>query len=332
MVRSVTLSARILKTLAGFAVGAIFVVVFLRQIDMVELGSLLARAVPGWLLLGLAAFTADFILRAVRFWIMIRLVTGRSLPFGAAAGPFVASFGINDILPLRAGDGFRLVWFNRRFAIPAGTVLGAMLVERILDLASILLLGAVALSLADVAPPAVTSVFQIVAVGTLAVCIAVLAAPAILAGLVERLAPPPAARVAGRIAGALRATSGAFRAFRAPRRLAGLLLISVACWLLESLAFFGAWWSLGGAFEAVATPFLAYVFGVLGTLVPGLPGHFGTFHVFAAETLAAGGVDRSLAAGVVLLAHLILWLPTGLFAVVWLLANPADRARLARGS
>src|SRR3546814_20424797 len=82
-------------------------------------------------------------------------------------GPFIASFGISDILPRRAGDGFRVVWFNRQFGIPVGVLIGTMSVERLLDLTAILILGGVALMLVGVsASPMLVSGFQFVIAAT----------------------------------------------------------------------------------------------------------------------------------------------------------------------
>src|SRR3546814_20440622 len=76
---------------------------------------------------------------------MLQAATDRPLAMRPCIGPFIARFGISDILPLRAGDGFRVVWFNRQFGIPVGVLIGTMLVARLLDLTAILILGGVAL-------------------------------------------------------------------------------------------------------------------------------------------------------------------------------------------
>src|SRR3546814_1576326 len=97
-------------------------------------------------------------------------------------GPFIASFGISDIRPLRAGDGFRVVWFHRQFGIPVGVLIGTMLVERLLDLTAILILGGVALILIGVsAPPMLVSGFQFVLAATFFAGIVIVFAPVLLA-------------------------------------------------------------------------------------------------------------------------------------------------------
>ena len=130
----------------GVVLGTGFLLLLWKSLDVAAVGALLARAVPFPLLIGLAAYVADFALRAVRFWL---LLDGRQRAVGPTISPFVASFGISDILPFRLGDAFRVFWFHRHLHLPLGTVLGAMILERMLDLVSIVLLAGLAFYAVD---------------------------------------------------------------------------------------------------------------------------------------------------------------------------------------
>ncbi|MCF8709005.1 lysylphosphatidylglycerol synthase transmembrane domain-containing protein [Rhizorhapis sp. SPR117] len=314
----------ILRIGLGVGVGAAFLVLLFRHVDFATVNAILGRALIWPLLLALLAYAADFVLRAVRFWVMLLAITGRPLPLKPSISPFIASFGISDILPLRAGDGFRIIWFNRQFGIPAGTLIGAMLVERVLDLVSILALGGIALALVGVSAPSVlVTNFQLVLGLTLFVCLAILFAPTLLSRLLERLTFRGAATPVAAVLGALRSTSAAVQHMGNWRRLALLTAFSLACWLLESIVLLCAWFSLGGSVSEIMKAFLAFVFSTLGTLVPSLPGHFGSFEYFGVQAFTLTGVDPSFATAVVLLAHLLLWAPTAIFGVVWLLMGSA---------
>jgi hypothetical protein len=121
-----------------------------------------------------------------------------------------------------------------------------------------------------------------------------------------------------RVRDGLHDTRAAFSALRSLRRTIDLCAISLLCWLLEAVLFLGAWIGLGGAPARWEAPMAAFTAGTLGTLVPGLPGHFGTFELFGLEAFAWTGVAPGMAAPVLLLAHLMLWAPTALFAIAWL--------------
>src|SRR3546814_13305171 len=103
------------------------------------------------------------------------------------------------------------------------------------------------------------------------------------------------------------------------RRLVFLMVFSLICWVLESIVFLCAWWSLGGAAGEIAKPFLAFAFSTLGTLVPSLPGHFGSFEYFGVQAFTLTGEDAPLAAAGVTLVHCVLWALTVIFGLARLL-------------
>ncbi len=317
----------------GLFVGVSFGVIVVQHIDFRKTGAILEQAASGPIAAALLAFALDFLLRAVRFCGLLFAATGRRVPLARCIAPFVASFGMSDLLPLRAGDGLRVVWFCRRFGLPAGSVLGAMLVERVFDLMTLLLLGAIALSLvgASVPGPLVAS-FQLVLAGCLAAGVMVMAAPALLVHLLNRLSRGKPGPTMATLLRTLQATSGALQQIGSWRRITLFGGLSIACWLLESGVFLGAWLSLGGS-GGTGIPFLSFIFSTLGTLIPSLPGHFGSFEYFGIQAFTLSGADPSFAAAVVFLAHLILWAPTALFAIIWLLFGsmraPASTSKAA---
>lgn len=289
------------------AVGIGFLWLFLRQVDLGPAFAIVGRASVLPLLIALLAYAADFLLRAARFWLLLMRASGQSLAWAPVPGPFIASFGISDLLPLRAGDVFRLLWFQRNMKLRSGGVLGAMMIERFFDLFSLLLLG--------------LAIFTWHLAGDWRFCLIVLILICGMAGLLV----PIGSRMAEK-AGTLRSkwlawlasAVGSFQMLRSVPLLAGLTAMSLICWLLEAVVMLGAWISLGGAAERWAEPMAAFVGSTLGTLFPGLPGHFGTFELFGLEIFSRSGVEPGFAAAVLLLAHLLLWAPTALFAMIWL--------------
>lgn len=236
-----------LRTALGVIVGAMFVMLLLRNVDLAKVGATLARATTLPLMIAFVAFLADFLLRAVRFWRMLISTTGQPLPLRPTIAPFVASFGMSDILPLRLGDGFRVLWFNRRFRIPASTIIGTMIVERILDLVAILMLGGAALSLVGMsAQPALLMNFQIVLLLTLCGGLILLLAPGLLCRLLERLFGRIGWKPINMAIDALGAISAAVRRVGSWRAVLILTLMSLAHWVLESIVLVGVWVSLGG--------------------------------------------------------------------------------------
>lgn len=314
-----------LRVLPGLVLGGAFLALLWNTVDMGRVAALMARATWPPLLLALLAYALDFVLRAARFRFLLDPEGRHGLTLKGTVAPFVASFGISDVLPLRLGDVFRVWWFHRRFGLPAGLVVAGMIVERVLDLVAILVIAGVALWLVDAPLPHETMMRVRLAAGAvLVLSLSVLALPALLARFAEALARRYSHGVIHRIADAARSVAEAIRTIGAARRMVGMLLLSIGLWLLESLVMLGAWISLGGEAEVWLKPLTAFGVATLGTLVPGLPGHFGSFEVFGVLIFVALGIPAEPATATILVAHLLLWLPTALFGIGWLLLTRAN--------
>ncbi len=304
------------------AAGILLLFVVARGLDLEAIARSLSRAAPLPLLAALLALLADFVLRSARFWIMLRIAAPQRVPFSGMIAPFVASFGMSDLLPLRVGDGLRILWLGRRFGLPAGTVVGAMVVERVFDLASLLLVALVALfAVGGEHMGEFATGIRVSALLGVGVVVALLLAPKLLDIAGRTLLRRFSNRWIRSLADIIVVTAASIGRIGRWDRLFALFGLSLVVWGLEAGVARGAWISLGGSSGTPAPPLLAYAVAMLGTLVPSLPGHFGPFEFAGVQAFAHAGVDRSLGAAAVLLTHLLLWAPIALFTIIWLLTG-----------
>ena len=131
---------------------------------------------PLWMVLGVVALGVDYSLRVVRWWIMMRPVSPE-LKVSECFGPFLASIAMNNVLPFRAGDVARAFAFQKLLKANPTKTIGTMLVERLLDLVT--LLGFLYVGLAFAGPGAISQgfiatagVLAAVGVGMLVGCLA----------------------------------------------------------------------------------------------------------------------------------------------------------------
>ena len=310
-----------------FAVGVGLLALLSSMVDVRQIGRLLLAAKLMPLLAALMLLALDFMLRAMRFREMLAVVSGTPLRLRSLVAPFVASFGISDLLPLRIGDGFRLVWFSRQCGLPFGAVVGVMIVERLMDLAAILLLAAIGFT---VMHPGLIDANREPGL-LLALCALLL-----LAG-VPRLIRFGHAWLQKihrsrdtffyRQIGIVLTTIETVRKIASIRRASGLMLLSALIWVIEAGVMLCAWTSLGDAPVSPAVLLFAFASATIATLFPSLPGHFGTFEFAGVEAFGLAGIDRSTAAAVVLLTHLLLWAPIALFAIGWLVRQISEGTR-----
>lgn len=301
----------------------------LRDLDWRALAAALAAPDPRWLALAPVFLAAGYACRVARWRAM--LATARpGLGLGRCAVPLLGSIAANNLLPFRMGDVLRCVGFSRWLGLDAGTVTATVLVERLLDLLTVLL--AFGLALLVLAPGRAlvgAGAGALVALGLAALLL--LLAPGLLRPLVRlaeaglRRIRPGAGAAFARFAEPLLAT---LAILARGRRMPGLILWSAVAWGCEGAVY----WAVAKALPAITAPMAAWLAmpaGTLATLLPSTPGHVGTFDYFAIRAAESLGNSAAAATAFAVLVHAVLYLTTtlagSLCLLVWRLrAAPRD--------
>jgi uncharacterized membrane protein YbhN (UPF0104 family) len=309
---------RWIRPIAGLAVTVVFVWLLSKQLEGDEVRAAFGRLSLIWLIPALAALACGYTLRIVRWWVMLRAMDP-AVRLGACVRPFLVSIAVNNLLPFRAGDAFRVVGFRDELQAPPMRVLGTMFVERLLDLSTLLLFFFVGLS--GTAPGGIPPAFVTGAAWMAAVGAAMVLALLLLASRLEAMSAAvgqwPIVRRHGALSWAAQQAhhlAGVLGVLHTPAMTARLALLSVAAWLCEGLVFVAV--AMGLGIEGVRGPLFALATGTLATLIPSSPGYVGTFDYFAALGLVAYGADKPVAAAFAIVVHLVLWLPLTLAGVV----------------
>lgn len=312
---------RVARIVVGLVLAIAFFWLLFREVDLAGAWRAATTLGVATLAVALALVAGAYTLRALRWWRLLA-GTGMTVGFGAAAWLFVTSFGLNNVLPLRAGDVFRCIVAA---ALPTGSMsaaLATLLVERLLDLGILLVLLLFALQAFPI-PGLAPLLDPISGLLSLAVVVflATVAFPSAMRRIVDaglrRLALDPEGK-AFAIGRWLRSFASAIESCLAGRQRAPVVALTATAWALE----IGVFITIGSALTQ--TPVLAggLYGGTLGTLsglLPGAPGHFGAYDYFAAQGFQAGGLDAETAVAAALLTHLTIWAPVSLLAAARLL-------------
>lgn len=295
------LAARILPVVAGLILSAVFARLAFAGVDLARTRELLDRVAAADLLPALGVYAAMIAVRTERW----RRLLGSAAPgWFATLRLFWIGAGALYVFPARIGEFARPALFARRGA-SSSYALATVALERLLDGAGqvtllLLLLPAFAVD------PWIRRGGMMLALLYLGF-FALLVVAARSAERAERiiarlLAPWPA--LAGRASGAAhRFVAGLAPAVRPSTLLLAVLLTALA-WALsiEFLRRLLVLFSLGGERPLVAAAFLQFMLTV-GIVIPSAPGYLGTFHYFAAVSLAPFGAGRDEAAGFAILLH-----------------------------
>ncbi|MDV2502402.1 MAG: lysylphosphatidylglycerol synthase transmembrane domain-containing protein [bacterium] len=140
------------KILFGLAIGALFLALAFRRVDLTVLVRELAGFNPWWLPLFVVCHLTSLVLRSWRWQGIVGPV--RPVGLGVLFPITVRGFLISNLVPMKAGDLYRFYALSRQTGLEKATAVGTLVVERLADLIGLVLLS-VALALMLDLPPAI---------------------------------------------------------------------------------------------------------------------------------------------------------------------------------
>lgn len=240
----------------------------------------------------------------------------RSDPPGLVAAIMIG-YMINNVLPLRAGEFARVYVVAHRWGHGFWTTLGTVVVERVLDGMTVVLMLGILVFMIPVPAYMQWGALVMLAVNLVAVTILVGMAwrPALTHTAARRTfrrwprLQSLVTRVFDRFARGLEGVRSASHALP-------LLVWTVAAWAIPALE---AWMVLR-AFDlslSWVAPWVVLAFVGVSVSIPAAPGFIGVFHAAAAVALSLFGVARAEAVGYALILHAAQFVPVTV--VGWLL-------------
>jgi uncharacterized protein (TIRG00374 family) len=307
------------------ALAAALVALFLRNVDLTNVMSAIGRASPGWLAFSLATMFLNLAIRALR-WQYLLEPLGRA-SFGSAFRATAVGFAASSVLPARAGEVIRPYFLARRESLSATGAFATIILERVLDTLTVLVLlmsfvlffgrgqrAVEAPAFAAVKWTAVTA--GAAAVGALVVLFVLAGDPERLGRAMQRLEEVVPSRLAGLIGRVAERFSRGLGAVRRPGRLLVALTWSFPLWLCIC----AGTWAAAEAFQLnvpFTGSFLLVALLVIGVAVP-TPAAIGGFHeAFRVGATLFFGAPESAAVGAAIVLHLFTIGPSLLLGLIF---------------
>ena len=299
----------------GLLITAALLYWVLRGISPGQIVEHLRRARKGPLALAVAVATFTFVVRAIRWQLLLRAPDGGPLRFRVLWHATAMGFMANNTLPFRLGELLRSYAASRLGGVPITAAFSSIAVERALDGLTLLALLGVALFGAGL--PADTLIggrrLDVLAQKSAIVCAVIFAGAlfvVLFPVLTERLmrAVVPFKGLADRLVRLVEGLRLGFGALRSPARLTAAVCWSIVLWLLGGLGFYIGFAAFGidvGFAGALLVQSLL-AFGVAAQLTPGF---FGQFELLVAAGLALFGVPNDLAIAYALTYHITTFFP-----------------------
>lgn len=276
---------RLVLGLFGLALGALFLWIALRGVDVAAMRAALRRLDPVLVVLSFTLYWSGLYLRVLR-WQTLLCQLG-AVARRAVAETLIVGYAVNNLLPARLGELFRADYAKRRFGLSRTAVLGSIVIERLADLAAILgCLVAGVLATGMLGDVAGLGPQRLLAIGGGAALLCLVGVLLLRRGLSGPLRlPTRLLRVCADLVTGLRSLNRA--------TLARTALLTVAIWGAEVTAL----WAMVAALGPGLTPAQAlFVMSTasLSTLVPTAPGYLGTYQLVFGTAMAAFGSSALL--------------------------------------
>jgi len=290
----------------GIAIGAILLYAALTKVDMPSLVSAMGSAnyLFGAAILGATA--AFVILKAWR-WRLLLMVP--SATFRHLHSAVYVGLAVNFLIA-HVGEAIRATWITRRCAVPFGTVISTIFVERMLDFLALLALlagyAAVATNLPEIVYAA-AAVVSAALVAAVAVLYLMLRTPRWLAQASGRLLDRLPEKLRRRLSEQLERVRAGMSVFGSRRLMVLVVVGSVAQWVFIVAAIWFSGLAVGST-VTLSGAMVTLLLLVLGLSIPNSPMQIGTTQVAFVMGFGLDGTPAAtaVAASVVYTAFLII--------------------------
>jgi uncharacterized protein (TIRG00374 family) len=300
----------LLKYGISIAITALFLYLAFRGTDFNALLASLERANYWWMIPYFACLMVSHAIRALRWGYMLEPVKA-NLPFRSLFSGVMVGYMMNNVLP-RAGELVRPYTLGKLENIPKVAALGTIVVERIIDTLTFVLLVA-AIPLLYVGPLRETfpwlestgRIVAIVAIGLLVLLIVLMLRRNWTDALLHLLSRVFPARFAQRIEYLTHSFLDGFMFLTKPGRFFAIVVTSIIIWALYALMMYTAFYAFD--LEALGFPAALVVLAIssIGVAMP-TPGGTGTYHVLTSRALSKlYAVDPTIALSYATVTHAV---------------------------
>jgi uncharacterized protein (TIRG00374 family) len=289
-----------LKTLIGVVISGVCVWWAMREVPLEEVWAALTQADWRGFVLVMVLTLLGFWIRAFRWrWL---ISTPRPISLDSLYSATMIGFMANNLLPLRLGEFVRAWALGRRENLSKTTVFATVVVERVMDMITLLAIFGLALLLHPISSNTEAGkLTNAGAMGLVLVCVAMTVvlvvierSPALMERVVQTMGAPLPEKIRRKATAAISHFIRGLGLFRDLPRLLWVFVLSFAMFSCYALALQVTAWSLhlsvpwyGGLVMLVIT--------ALGIMVPAAPGYIGTMNLACVAGLALFSITKERA-------------------------------------
>ena len=131
------------RAILGIAISAVALGLVIRSVDLGAAWRVLQSAQPQWLVLLIGFACADVLMRALRWRVLLAPLA--DVRFRATLASLLVGYLANNVLPARLGEIVRSHDLGARTGVSRSTILGTIVVERVVDTVVVVTIAAAAI-------------------------------------------------------------------------------------------------------------------------------------------------------------------------------------------
>jgi uncharacterized protein (TIRG00374 family) len=301
----------------GMGISGLFLFLAVRNVDFREVGRAFAGANYWYLIPSAVANLTGLWIRSLRWGVLLRPV--RTVRMRDLFPCTVIGFMANNLFPARLGEFMRAIVLKRRTGIPASAAFATIVLERMFDGVTILLVLLVIVGFLDLPFPdwlrkaSFASIVGFLALLGFLVTLKLHTDKALR--LFRAVLRPVPERWRDRLLRLLQSFVDGLQMLHDWRSLVMSIVLSAGLWIFPALAIYFALLA-SGLFLPLSAAFFLLVVVVMGVIAPSAPGYVGTIQYMAVIGLALFGVPKSTALGFSILYHLTQYIPVTALGLV----------------
>jgi len=306
-----------LRLTGGFAISLLCMYLAVRGVNLSEVGSMLATMRPIYLLPSTALLVLAFVVRAIRWGILLAPV--KRMPLSSLFASTMIGFMANNVLPFRAGEVVRAYSISRNEDIRISTSLASLVVERLFDGIVISLFMLSLLSFVSLPAWLVNFNYLLIAI------YALLAGAAVV--LIWATKRDHTWERNWKWQAIIRNFTAGLEVFAEGKQILWSGVLSLVHWLLIALYYYFLFLACGFALSFFSAVVLVVIVAI-GIMLPAAPGYIGNFQYFTVLALSLFSVSREDAFGYSLIAHAGQFIPVTVIGLLYFFRQSAGFVEL----
>jgi uncharacterized protein (TIRG00374 family) len=307
---------RIGKGVIGIAISAAFLALTLRGVDLGTFSTRL-REINVWMLFPIfVSIAAIFLFKAFRW--QYQMGSLKRIPFWRSFSALIIGFMANNVAPLRAGDLFRAHLLGKQEGISTTTVFATVALERVFDVASIVVVCLVLALMIALPGWLQSSIIALTVLSLIGMAGLIFFRPGarLVAGFWKIASRPLPEKIRELIAAQTEQILLGLQTVTGKTRITNLFLLAMAEWALWGGL---ARYSLGsiGIEPSMAVIMSIVVVTNLAMIVPAAPANIGVFEYAVMSTLEFYQVDHNSAFSGAVIIHALFVVPASFVGLIF---------------